>query len=109
MQRRSSARLAAGNTRKGREDSAMGLIDNPEHAKRLARAIISDVAIYNREKVEEGIKNDTIFELLENEIEEGRQHFQSRVSPELGTSTIFDLAIVDVLIKRAGRIESPIW
>jgi hypothetical protein len=46
---------------------------------------------------------------LENELEEGRQHFQSRVTPELGASTIFDLAIVDVLIKRAGRIESPIW
>lgn len=87
----------------------MGLIDNPDHAKRLARAIISDVAIYNREKVEEGIRNDTIFDLLENELEEGRQHFQSRVTQELGTSAIFDLAIVDVLIKRAGRIESPIW
>ncbi len=100
---------SGGNSHEKREDTAMGLIDNPEHARRLARAIISDVAIYNREKVEQGIKNDTIFELLENEIEEGRQHFQSRVTAELGSSTIFDLAIVDVLIKRAGRIESPIW
>ena len=87
----------------------MSLIENPEHARRLARAIISDVAIYNREKVERGIKEDTIFDLLENELEEGRQHFLSRVSPELAGSKIFDLAIVDVLIKRAGKIESPIW
>jgi len=50
----------------------MSLIDNPEHARRLARAIISDVAIYNRDKVEQGIKDDTIFELLEHELEEGR-------------------------------------
>jgi hypothetical protein len=87
----------------------MSLIDNPEHARRLARAIISDVAIYNRDKVERGIKDDTIFELLEHELEEGRQHFFSRVSPDLAMSKIFDLAIVDVLIKRAGKIESSIW
>jgi hypothetical protein len=87
----------------------MSLIDNPEHAKRLARAIISDVAIYNRDKVEKGIREDSIFLLLESELEEGRQHFASRVSPELATSNIFDIAIVDVLIKRAGKIESSIW
>ena len=87
----------------------MSLIDNPAQAKRLARAIISDVAIYNKEKVETGIKNDTIFELLTDELEEGRQHFISRVEPDLATSNIFEIAVVDVLIKRAGKFESPIW
>lgn len=87
----------------------MNLIDNPDQARRLARAIISDVAIYNREKVEAGIKNDTIFELLTEELEEGRQHFNSRVVPEIATSNVFDIAVVDVLIKRSGKIESPIW
>ncbi|AAR33416.1 hypothetical protein KIP69_00490 [Geobacter sulfurreducens] len=87
----------------------MTMIDNPDQARRLARAIISDIAIYNREKVEQGIKNDTIFDLLAEEIEEGRQHFASRVAPELAGAGIFDLALVDVLIKRAGKIESAIW
>ncbi len=87
----------------------MSLIDNPDHARRLARAIVSDVALYNREKVEEGIRNDNIFEILAEELEEGRQHFMSRVDSELVPSRIFDLTIVDVLIKRAGKIESPIW
>jgi hypothetical protein len=87
----------------------LNLIDNPEQARRLARAIVSDVAIYNREKVEEGIKNDTIFELLTDQLDEGRQHFITRVVPELAASNIFELAIVDVLIKRSGKIESSIW
>jgi hypothetical protein len=87
----------------------MNLIENPDQAKRLARAIVSDVAIYNREKVEEGIKNDTIFELLAEQLAEGKQHFISRVSSELAESNIFEIAIVDVLIKRAGKIESTIW
>ena len=96
-------------TRGDRRGALMSLIDNPAQAKRLARAIISDVALYNREKVETGIKNDTIFELLTEELEEGRQHFISRVEPELAASNIFDIAVVDVLIKRAGKFESPIW
>jgi hypothetical protein len=87
----------------------MNLIENPDQAKRLARAILSDVAIYNREKLEEGIKNDTVFELLKDELEEGRQHFASRVSSPLASSNIYDIAVVDVFIKRAGKIESTIW
>ena len=87
----------------------MSLIDNPLLAKRLARAILSDVAMYNPEKVENGIKNDNIFDVLKEELEEGRQHFYSRVSPDLNPDGIYDIAVVDVLIKRAGKIESSIW
>jgi spore germination protein GerM len=87
----------------------MNLIDNPDQAKRLARAILSDVAMYNKEKVENGIKNDNIFDVLKEEIEEGRQHMLSRVSSGINPETIYEIAVVDVLIKRAGKIESSIW
>lgn len=87
----------------------MNMIENPDQARRLARAILSDVAMYNKEKVEIGIKNDTIFELLHEELEEGRQHFLSRVSAEIDPEVIYGTAVVDVLIKRAGKIESSIW
>ena len=87
----------------------MSLIDNPVLANRLARAILSDVAMYNPDKVEKGIKNDSIFDVLKDELEEGRQHFYSRVSQDLSRDTIYDIAVVDVLIKRAGKIESSIW
>jgi hypothetical protein len=87
----------------------MNLIDNPDHAKRLARAILSDVAMYNKEKVENGIKNDNIFDVLKEELEEGRQHFLSRVSTDINADQVYEIAVVDVLIKRAGKIESSIW
>jgi spore germination protein GerM len=87
----------------------MNLIDNPDQAKRLARAILSDVAMYNKEKVETGIKNDNIFDVLKEELEEGRQHFLSRVSTVVNPELIYEIAVVDVLIKRAGKIESSIW
>jgi hypothetical protein len=31
------------------------------------------------------------------------------VAPELKPEAIYDIAVVDVLIKRAGKIESDIW
>jgi len=87
----------------------MNMIDNPDQAKRLARAILSDVAMYNKEKVENGIKDDNIFDVLKEELEEGRQHFLSRVSMDVNPDMIYEIAVVDVLIKRAGKIESSIW
>jgi len=86
------------------------LVDNPDLAFRLARAIVSDIALYNPEKVREGITNDNIFDLLADELAEGREHFYTRVSPNLANrDNLFDRAVVDVMIKQAGNIESSIW
>ncbi len=86
------------------------LVDNPKLAFRLARAIVSDIALYNQEKVKEGIKNDSVFEVLQEELAEGREHFYGRVSPDLDDRDhLYDRAIVDVMIKQAGKIESSIW
>lgn len=88
----------------------MALITTPEIAVRLARAIISDIALYNKEKIQEGIRNDNLFELLEKELKEGLDLYLSRVDPELArTTNFYNTAIVDVLVKRCGAIESEIW
>jgi len=86
------------------------LVDNPKLAFRLARAIVSDIALYNQEKVKDGIKNDSVFDVLSEELKEGREHFYGRVSPDLDDRDhLYDRAIVDVMIKQAGKIESSIW
>jgi hypothetical protein len=86
------------------------VVENPDLAFRLARAIVSDIALYNQDKVAEGIKGDNIFELMDAELEEGREHFFSRVSPDLANRDhLYQRAIVDVMIKQAGKIESQIW
>ncbi|WKZ32434.1 MAG: hypothetical protein QY316_11030 [Thermodesulfobacteriota bacterium] len=88
----------------------MSLITNREAAARLARTIVSDIAIYNKEKILEGIKNDNIFDLLEKEINEGLELYRSRVAPDLDKKNgLYNRAIVDILIKRNGNIESGIW
>ena len=86
------------------------IVDNPKLAFRLDRSIVSDIALYNPEKVKEGIKNDSVFEVLAEDLEEGREHFYGRVSPDLpDRAHLYDRAIVDVMIKQAGKIESSIW
>ncbi|MDA3904360.1 MAG: hypothetical protein PF441_13040 [Desulfuromusa sp.] len=86
------------------------MVENPDLAFRLARAIVSDIALYNQDKVSEGIKTDSIFELMDEELKEGREHFFTRVSPEMqNRDHLYERAIVDVMIKQAGKIESQIW
>jgi hypothetical protein len=87
----------------------MALIETEEAARRLARAIASDLSLYNEEKIVEGIKNDRLFDVLADEIEEGRALFKSRVAPELFAKNFYDRAIVDILVRSKGHVPSPMW
>jgi hypothetical protein len=79
-------------------------------AMRLARAIASDISLYNEQKIIQGIEQDTLFDVLKGEIEEGRELFRSRVSAEVYTKTnFFDRAICDIVIKPKGHVKSKIW
>ena len=89
---------------------AQALIETPEAANRLARAICSDVALYNEETVVRGLQADTFFDVLAEELEEGRALYRSRVAPALYQKTNFyDRAIVDVIIRPKGHIRTKIW
>jgi predicted transcriptional regulator len=87
----------------------MPLIETEEAARRLARAIASDLSLYNEEKIVAGINSDSLFEAISEEIEEGRSLYKRRVSPELYPKNFYDRALVDVLLKAKGHIKSPIW
>lgn len=88
----------------------MPLIDTPEQAIRLARAICSDVSLYNEEKIVRSIERDDFFDAMRDELEEGRQLYRSRVSPELFARTnYYDRAIVDVILRSKGHVKSRIW
>jgi hypothetical protein len=88
----------------------MPLIETPEQAMRLARAICSDVSLYNEEKIVRGIEQDNFFDALREELEEGRELYRSRVAPELYARTNFyERAIVDVILKAKAHVKSRIW
>jgi hypothetical protein len=85
------------------------LIDNAKRARQLARAIASDLTLYHEAKILEGIANDSLFEVMSEEIEEGRDLFKSRVTPDIYEQNIYDRALVDVLVKSKGHVKSKIW
>ena len=87
----------------------MALIETPEAARRLARAIASDLSLYNENKIVEGVQNDSLFDVLSDEIEEGRQLFNRRVSPTLYANNFYDRAIVDILVRHKAHVQSKLW
>jgi hypothetical protein len=87
----------------------MALIETEEAARRLARAIASDLSLYNEEKIVEGVVGDNLFDVLADEIEEGRALFKSRVAPELYKKNYYDRAIIDILVRSKGHVQSPLW
>lgn len=69
-----------------------------EKARRLARIIASDIALYDEARVTEGIRSGTFFELFAAEIAEGRQHFLARISESLPhRSAILDDAFKELI------------
>jgi hypothetical protein len=88
----------------------MRLIKNPDEARRLARTILSDILLYNQAKVKEGIEKDSLFDVLTEELAEGKKYYDSMVDEDVRqTNNFFNEAVVDVLIKQGGKIKSEIW
>ena len=88
----------------------MERIEDPARATRLARAILSDVMLYNADKVRAGIESDDVFERLRPELEEARAFYEERVDPDVAARTnAWGRAIVDVLVYRSGWVRSRIW
>jgi hypothetical protein len=85
-------------------------ITKPEGAMRLARTIASDILLYNKDKIAEGMKTDTIYDLLESEINEGRGLYESRVDASIRAKHNFlERALVDVTIKSSAHLPTQCW
>ncbi len=79
-------------------------------AVRLARAIASDISLYNEQKIVKGIEQDDLFEVLKAELEEGRDLYRSRVSQEVyTTANFYNRAVIDIILRSKGHIKSKIW
>ena len=87
----------------------MSRIETEEAARRLARAIASDLSLYNEEKILRGLEKDTLFQELREEIEEGRTLYKSRVSVPMYNKNYYDRALVDILVRSKAHVNSPLW
>jgi hypothetical protein len=58
-----------------------------ERARRLARVLASDIAIYNKEKKDRGIQEGNLVAVLGYEIKKSWEVYKERVTPEMANST----------------------
>jgi hypothetical protein len=85
-------------------------IQSAEEARNLAVRIVSDIALYSANKVKEGILKDTLFDVLKDELEEGRTFYEQNVPPELLRRTnYFNWAVADILVKPNANLKSRLW
>jgi len=63
--------------------------DPKQKARRLARALISDMLVYNPEKRVQGMRDGTIPQLFKDEIEKSWLEYVEQVGQELAQSTPF--------------------
>lgn len=66
------------------------LVQDPKQkARRLARALISDMLVYHPEKRQQGIRDGTLPQLFKDEIDKSRLEYIEQVGREMADSTPF--------------------
>lgn len=91
---------------KTRSPDGSHLSEAHDKARRLARIIITDIALYNQKKVEEGVRNDTFQDLFAEELAEGRLFYEQRVPDDVRTGTAYlDEALTDFVSQKKSELN----
>lgn len=69
-------------------------------AQRLARLIISDIALYNPSEVAEGIRNGTLEQLVADDLQEGRNLYARRVSEDVRQGTRYLEEAFEAMVRK---------
>ncbi|MHC1698513.1 MAG: response regulator [Geobacteraceae bacterium] len=80
--------------------------DAHHKARRLARIIVTDIALYNQKKIEEAVRNGTYYELFEEELNDGRLFYNRRVAEQVreGTTYLED-AVADFISQKKSDLN----
>lgn len=78
--------------------------DKIERARRLSRAIMSDIYLYSSAKADESIKNGTFYSVFENEIKEGLKLYESRISKEVRAQGDYFREAIDNFIANKKKV-----
>ncbi|MGA7827822.1 MAG: response regulator [Geobacteraceae bacterium] len=83
------------------------LSDAHNKARRLARIIVTDIALYNQKKIEEAVRNGTFYKLFEEELNDGRLFYNRRIAEEVRNGTSYlDDAIEEFISQKKSDLNS---
>lgn len=90
--------MAPGAARPGAPINPFLANDPNAKAKRLARALVSDIIAYHPQKRDEGLRNNTLPQLFKEEIKKSWEEYVEQVGREFAEGTThFQDALNDVL------------
>jgi len=75
-----------------------------ERARRLARVLASDIAIYNREKRERGIRDGNLVAVLGYEIKKSWETYKERVGTDFANSTPYFRDALNEIVAEGQKI-----
>lgn len=77
-----------------------------EKARKLARIIVSDIALYSSEEVDEGIRNGKFYDTLKDDIKDGIRFFRKRFpSPDVPVELYLKEAFEEFRLKRTNELQ----
>ncbi len=71
--------------------------DPKQKARRLARALISDMLVYHPEKRQQGIRDGTLPQLFKDEIERSWQEYVEQVGNDMASTPFWTEALNEIL------------
>ena len=65
------------------EDLDSAVVTADTLARRFARLLVSEIKLYNEQKVAEGRRNSDLYDRLKEDIDRSRQMYEKRVTPNV--------------------------
>src|SRR2546430_953801 len=78
--------------------------DPKQKARRLARALVSDLVVYHPEKREQGLRDGTLPRLFKDEIEKSWQEYVEQVGAEIAKSTPFWTEALNEILAGGNKV-----
>jgi hypothetical protein len=78
--------------------------DPKQKARRLARALVSDLVVYHPEKRQQGIRDGTLATLFREEIEKSWQEYVEQIGAEFAKSTPFWIEALNEILAGGAKM-----
>jgi hypothetical protein len=78
--------------------------DPKQKARRLARALVSDLVVYHPEKRQQGLRDGTLQQLFKDEIAKSWQEYVDQVGAEIARSTAFWTEALNEILAGGNKV-----
>src|SRR6266568_1900652 len=78
--------------------------DPKQKARRLARALVSDLVVYHPEKRQQGLRDGTLPQLFKDEIEKSWQEYVEQVGAEIAKTTPFWAEALNEILAGGNKV-----